>query len=469
MIDKVIVFTYLFFVLFIGIFNRSKSQTFSGYAAPKNIKFGKITLMATIFATSVGGGTVFGLSEKVFSENFTFIYALSLAAIIDIIVAKFISFKLTKYNQNNITSGDVIEKFYGVRGKIIFGIASSIVSFGYVAVQISVGGTVLQYLLETSYFQSVLLSYLGLLIYTSIGGIQSVIITNIIQSGAIILTVPIIGIIGLKEIGTDFFAYIPKEKYEITFSSMINIITIGISFGVSGLYPAFIQRILISRNQSNTRKSIYIKSVIYIIFLFFIGLNGLVAYYNFPNLEPSVVMCKTIDLILPSGIRGLVIVGLISATMSTADSELNVTSISIVNDLIKPIFNIKNERTLKIVAQFATIGLGTISIVLALNYRDVIELCLFAAAFWAPVSFVPIAFCVYDKKITENQFVFSSIFSIFIVIIWEFYYSKFYYEMMIKSVLIGTLVNFILFISFYMYNKFTAIKNINNEHRNIIR
>ena len=217
MIDQVIVCTYLFFILFIGILNRSKSQTFSGYALPKNIKFGKITLMATIFATSVGGGTVFGLSEKVFAGDFVYVYALSLAGIIDIIVAKFISFKLTKYNQNNITSGDIIEKFYGSAGKIIFGIASSIVSFGYVAVQISVGGTVFQYLLEISYLNGVLLSYVGLILYASIGGIQSIIITNIIQFVAIMLTVPAIGIIGLEQVGvSSFFSYIPKEKYEIT-------------------------------------------------------------------------------------------------------------------------------------------------------------------------------------------------------------------------------------------------------------
>lgn len=459
MIDNVIVVAYLFLVLVIGILNRSKSQTFSGYAAPKNIKFGKMTLAATIFATSVGGGTVFGLSEKVFNENFTFIYAICLAAIIDVIFAKFISFKLTKFHQNNITAGDIIERFYGSDGKIIFGIAASIVSFGYFAVQINVGGKVLHYLLDISYLNGVLFSYLGLVLYTSLGGIQSVVITNIIQSVAIILTVPAIGIIGFRDIGIDnFFSYIPKEKYEITFESILNILSIGMSFGVAGLYPTFIQRTLISKSQSNTQKSIYIKSVIYIIFLFFIGLNGLIAYYNFPNLEPSAVMCKTIDLILPTGIRGLVIIGIISATMSTADSELNITTISIVNDIIKPVFQVKDEKILKLVAQVATVLLGTISIILAINYNDIIDLSLFAAAFWAPISLIPICFAVYEKQITRNQFLFSSLMSMCVVIIWEFHYSKVYNDFIVKSVLVGVAFNFILFTSFYMYNKFASIK-----------
>ena len=68
MIDLLIVALYLISLLIVGIYTRSRKAGFKGFTLVKDedYKHGKLILVATIFASSIGGGTTFGISEMFF-------------------------------------------------------------------------------------------------------------------------------------------------------------------------------------------------------------------------------------------------------------------------------------------------------------------------------------------------------------------------------------------------------------------
>jgi len=446
-IDNIIVFIYLISILVIGIYYRAKHSSFKNYAnVESSAKNSKLLLIATIFASSVGGATTFGITEKAFSGHIYYAYALILTIPIDILIAIYIVPLITKhYGAESI--GDILSTYYGNTGRFIGGVSSVIVSVGFLAAQISVSGYIFQYILEINHIEGVILSYSIVLIYTTIGGLQSIVFTNLLQFFAMIIAIPIITFIGLSKIGfADFINNLPTENTSFDHTNLLSYtIAAALSFSVMNLYPTFIQRALINKNSSQTTKAIYAKSVIYFLFLICITLNGLIAYKLYPSQPSNLVLPYLINQIIPPLIQGFVISGLLAAVMSTADSDLNVTSIALVKDIINPIFKVKNQQKLLLIARIINVVIGSFAIIVALKFNNVIDLVVFFTGFWGPVILVPLITTLFNIRIPKKIMLLSSISGGATFLLWE-YYSLYLKYFNLKGVFIGTIVSLVIFI-----------------------
>lgn len=442
-IDNIIVSIYLISILLIGIYNRAKHSSFKNYANVEGkLQNSKLLLIATIFASSVGGATTFGITEKAFLGHTYYAYALILTIPIDILIAIYIVPLITKhYGAESV--GDILSTYYGNLGRFIAGVSSVIVSVGFLAVQISVSGYIFQYILEINYIEGVILSYSIVLIYTTIGGLQSIVFTNILQFFAMIIAIPIITFIGISKIGsTNFINNLVLENVNNFDQSNIFSYTIAaaLSFSVMNLYPTFIQRALINKNPRQTTKAIYAKSVIYLFFLICVTLNGIIAFKLYPHQPSSLVLPYLINQIIPPLIQGVVISGLLAAVMSTADSDLNVTSIALVKDIINPILKVKNQQKLLLIARIINILIGSLAIVAALKFSNVIDLVVFFTGFWGPVILVPLVTTLFSIRVPKLIMVLSSLSGALSFLLWEhFTLSLQYFNL--RGVFIGTMVS----------------------------
>lgn len=457
MIDLFIVASYLILLLLIGIYTRSRKSGFKAFALIKGKDYthSKLILVATIFASTIGGGTTFGISEKAFATNVAHSYALLLAIPIDILIAKYIIPKLIKHHGAE-SIGDIMFEYYGNIGRTIGGFAALLVSVGLVAAQISVSARIFEYILQIDYIQGIIISYSVIIIYTTIGGFRSVLFTNQIQFFAMLIAIPVISIFGLYQIGvSEFIQKIPPEKFVILGNNDLiqGTISAFLGFAVMNMFPTFIQRSLIDKDSSQTTKAIYLKSLLYAIFLVFVTINGLVAFVLYPEIKPSLALPYLIDHIIPVGIQGIVIVGLLAAVMSTADSDLNVTSITLVKDFFKPIFGLSNQSRMLAIARITNILVGSLAILIALWFNSIVDLVIFISGFWGPIILVPLIFGLYDITIPKSAMVFTSFSGISAFLLWEYFMSTTYG---LKSVFIGTAVSFIVFIVFII---FVTLKN----------
>lgn len=451
MIDILIVASYLVLLLSIGIYKRSGRDSFKAFSTirDKYAKDNKLLLVATIFATSIGGGAAFGISEKTFAGNIAYSYALFLTIPIDLLIAKHLIPRLIKHYGAQ-TVGDIMFTYYGTVGRIIGGFAALIVCIGLIAAQISVSGRIFQYILQIDYIEGVIISYGVVIIYTTIGGLRSVLFTNLLQFFAILVAIPIVSIVGLYKIGImEFIKQIPTEKI-VAYNDadfIKTIIAAFLGFTVMNLFPTYIQRVLINKNTEETKKAIYIKSVIYVGFLSLVTVNGLLSFVLCPEATANIALPYLIDHIIPTGLQGIVVVGLLAAVMSTADSDLNVTSITLVKDFMQPMFKLSDEQRMLTIARITNIIIGGLSILIALFFNSVIDLVIFIAGFWGPIILVPLVLGLYNITISKFGMAFSSLCGIVSFVLWEYFVSS---PVDLKGVFIGTFVNFVIFMGFYV-------------------
>ena len=450
-IDNIILTLYLLILLIVGVLKRLPLTKFSDYST-SNVAYSKLIIVATLFSTSVGGGTVFGLSEKAFSSDMSYTYGLLLSIPIDIVISIFIVPKMEKY-QGFLSIGDIMHGNYGLVGRIIIGVAALFFTLGFLGAQIGVSSYIFEYMFKVGKIKAIIFSYSIVIIYTIFGGIHSILFTNLLQFFAIILTLPIITIVGFITVykqGIDII--IPVSKYAITSGNMLNdTILCWLTFSCICLHPPLIQRIFISKDSKQFQKSILIKISIYTIFIILITLNGLLSYIFFPEINSIFALPEMVNKIFPQGIRGLIMIGFLAASISTADADLNLSAVTVTNDIIKPIFNLANQKLLLIIAQIITVIIATSSIYFVLQFKNVIDLVIFIANFWAPVALVPIIASIYDVVIEKKQFVITIFASILITIIAFLNNTG-------MSVFIGTSTNALFFILFYKYN--AKIKNL---------
>ncbi|GAB4170043.1 MAG: sodium:solute symporter family protein [Rickettsiaceae bacterium] len=449
MIDIIIVFSYLIILPVISIVKRRTGKSFKTFSRiTKKLKGNKLILVATIFASAIGGGTAFGVAEKAFSEDVAHTYGLMLAIPIDLAIAVFIVPRLIKhYGAESV--GDIMFTYYGSAGRYIGGFSAILVSVGLLAAQISVSGRIFEYILQLDYITCVIFSYGIIVLYTTIGGLQSILFTNQLQFFAIVIAIPTVSFFGLQQIGlVNFIDSIPLEKVSFSHSaSLINTtISAALGFAVINLLPTFIQRALINEDSKTTQTAIYIKSAIYFFFLIFVTLNGLIAYIKFPEVKASLALPYLIDHIIPTGIQGIVVVGLLAAVMSTADSDLNVTSVTLVKDFFSPLFKIKEQTKMLHLARVTNVFIGSLAILIALLFSKVVDLVIFIAGFWGPIVLIPMVFALFGITTSKKGFIFSCLCGAVSFLLWS---SLFETQTGLKGVFVGTMVNLSVFLLSY--------------------
>lgn len=449
MIDNITVAAYFIIVLFVALYKKSNATSLKQYASvDQKYRNNKFMLVATIFATAVGGGTMFGLAEKAFVGTLAFSYALLLTVIFDILIAICIVPKLSQH-YGATSMGDIMAKYYGQVGRVVTGVAALLISVGYLAAQISVSGKIFQYILDVSLIEGVVISYVVVIIYTTIGGLQSVVLANSLQFVVMLCSVPLISIIGINEIGFENFCnLIPSEKVSLADPDLLqSTLLIALSFSVMGFYPSFIQRALINRKAETVRSAILIKSSVYVVFVGFVSVNGLIAYVKYDSYDAAMAIPHLIDQLMPIGLKGFVVVGLLAAVMSTADSDLNIASISIVQDILQPIIG-KSQKTLVQIARMTTILIGSISIILALRFNNAVDLVIFSAGLWAPMVSVSMIAAFFGYVIRRRYFLFVSIIGAGSFVWW----CK-YGNINLNGVFVGVVMSLISFIFFAIFTK----------------
>jgi SSS family solute:Na+ symporter len=441
MLDNLVVAIYLIVALLIGIYYRSKSNSLHGYGSMASSSTNTFILVATIFATAVGGGTTFGLSEKAFSHNLSYSYALILTVPVDLLIAFYLVPKVTKH-YGAVSVGDIMGKFYGNTGRVITGIAATLISVGYLAAQVNVSGRIFQSILGIDHIQGIFLSFTIVTIYTAVGGLRSVVFVSILQFIAMILAIPLVTFVGGYDLYTQgLIAAIPSAKYALEGDLVKETLAIALGFSVMGFYPSYIQKILINKNASTVKSAVVIKSVVYVLFIICVSINGLIAFVMDPTQTSALAIPYMLDQILPLGLKGFVVVGILSSVMSTADSDLSIASMSIVNDILKPLTDIQNEYTLLILAKVTTLVLGCFSIGLALIFHNAVDLVIFAAGFWGPMVLVQVVAGLFGIIGTQRTFITTSMVGTISFVLWE-YYSPI---AAFKGVFVGTAASLICF------------------------
>jgi SSS family solute:Na+ symporter len=455
MIDQIIVITYLTLILLIGIIAGRKEndmETFS--VAGRNMPF--FLVFATIAATFIYQDTTIGNAEKVFLFGIYNIFALFGFSLKEILIAKFIAPQMT-YHTDCLTVGDIMGKHYGKLAKILTGILSLIVSTLILSVQITVIGYLLNIFFNIEILYGVIFGASLIVTYSAIGGLKSIMYTHLLQFIMIAISIPLILYFGVTQLDgwANIISVIPNKNLDILGNlSMIAFVSLFLSFMLGeALLPPYVQRLLSSKEPKTVSQAVLLNGFFSLLIFITTGLIGLVAYALFPSMEATEAIPLIIMTLLPIGIKGIVITGIIAITLSSADTFLNSAAVSVTNDILKPIFFDSKAVGSIWTARIFTVLIGIIAAVLSLYINNIVDVLLYSYILWTPIILVPLIYAIHKINASKEHFYQSALAGIIGVSVWSYVLQN---PFEINGLLIGFLASLITFVTLNLTDKKTS-------------
>ncbi len=457
-LDISIVATYMIGVLFLGVYRSFKTKTVAEYAIGSK-KFSLPILVATITATALGASTTIGLAEKGFTLGIVFIAIFLGDVISKLTISKYIACQFDKFS-GMISVGEIMRSFYGKQGQIITGIGGTLLSIGYVAAQISATGFIFEYFLNIPYVYGAFIGVGVTIVYSALGGIRGVALTDVVQFAVLIIAIPVVLNIAISTFPSwqDLIDDIPAERFDFFPSGTpaINYISLFIIFCLPILSPAMVQRLLMAKNAKEARLSMKVSAFVEIPFIIIAGSIGIVAYAINSHVSPHIALPHLINTMLPLGVKGLAVAGILAVIMSSADSYLNAAGITFVHDVIKPLrkrfLSEKHELHLNMVI---TMLLGFSTLFISLYLKNVVDIIVHFFNFWGPVVLVPLVAGILGFTISKKQFFICAFSGFFTFVTWTLFDLKSFF--VVDHTLPALMANFGLFFYFLLKKNKTLL------------
>lgn len=392
--DLFIVLVYFGLVLFVGIRFGRKNETLEGYVAGER-KVPWIAVLGSLTATEISAATFLGTPGVGFASNLGYLQ-MSIGSLLGRFVIAFL-FLTAFYRVRYLSIYQYLaDRFGGVSHytATIFFLMSRVLAS---AVRLMIASTGLHVILGIPFAPAMIGFALLCLIYTGIGGIRAVIWTDCVQAivfiGAAVTMFFVLqdlaGWGNILEIArqTDHLKTFHWAPEAGIFTDS-NWVVIAVFFGFittlasMGTDHDLTQRMLTCEKVGQARRSIILNGFISLpvagLFLM-IGV-GLFAYYQqigeagLPMrlsgesmvVDSDKVFPHFISTVLPAGLKGLLLCGILAAAMSSLDSAMAALSSSVVVDLYRPFMKNPDDtrsqvRVARIFMAVAALLLGSVA------------------------------------------------------------------------------------------------------------
>jgi solute:Na+ symporter, SSS family len=377
----------------------------------------KLTLplfTATLVATWYGG--IFGVTEIAFDKGiYNFITQGFFWYISYIIFALFIVNKVSHYKA--VTLPDLIGKMFGPRSSFLSAIFNffNVLPIAYVIslgifLQLLFGGE-----LTTNMFVGVLI----VISYSLYGGFRAVVYSDLIQFFVMCIGVFLIFVLSISKFGgLDFLQQnLPIRYFQVTGGESISTTLVWGFIALSTLVdPNFYQRVFAASSPKAAKKGILISTLIWICFDICTTFGAMYAKAVIPDTESTGAYLTYAVQLLPSGVRGFVLAGILATILSTLDSYLFLAGTTFTFDLAP-----KKYKGKIMLHHIGIISVGLISIIMATLFRGDIKLVWKTlGSYSASCLLLPVILgYIFPNKIKDNQFVFASLLGVIFTSYWR--------------------------------------------------
>ncbi len=357
-IDLAIIAIYLVGIVIVGIWASGgfKKQTSNSYfLAGRSLGWGVVG--ASLFASNISTVHIVGFAESGFvsglSDGIFEWMAIPCLVFLGIFIAPFY------FRRKISTIPEYFEKRFDGSSRtfmVIFAILTALLM--HIGISLYAGATIMKEFFGLDQLWGVLLISLLTALYTILGGLKAVAVTESIQSvlllgGSILITV--FGLYMLPDVGINSFAEFKSNIQEGSLSMLrtdavveetggIPWYAVLLGYPVIGIWYWFtdqtiVQRALGSKSERDARLGPMFTALLKFAPVFFMLLPGLLAYVLFKDSIDASGSGQTYSILvrelLPTGLIGLVIASLLAALMSSVAAALNSSSTLVSIDIIK--------------------------------------------------------------------------------------------------------------------------------------
>ncbi len=366
--------------------NRKQTTLTELVLANRSLGFGLLVL--TWFATQYSGNAFSGIPGQTVRDGLALIMSVTFGVAL---VAGFMLFAPSLYRlsraEHFITPTDFLAHRFGNGVLNYVSVAVFVAALtNFLLAQLMALGVAFDALSggETPYWIAVVIGGAVIAAYTTMGGMRAVAWTDTVQGLLMIVGLVLIVVLIWREVGRPDAVvrtvnllhpeFVANPNWRMCFAWLSNVMLLG--FGAP-LYPQAIQRIYSARNLPALRSTLGTLAVVPLVVstaAVFIGATGVAV---FPQIDPATadrVTFRVLRYIVESNVALyypalVVMIAIVAATMSTADSCLLSLSSIVTKDVVARRRNLTHEQADKLVRPLAIAGVIIMIVAIGLAMR----------------------------------------------------------------------------------------------------
>ncbi len=336
----IIVVAYLLGMLVIGfVVGKLKIKDADDYMLAGR-RMGLFMIAFSLSANNIGGGSTTGLAGKAYTTWGMSAVWYVLAASIAMIPLAYFAPKIRKTMA--VTIPEVIGRRFGRFSAGFSAVLYVLALFCLTSSQVAASGSVVSVLTGIDTRLCMIIAGAVIILYTTFGGMIADQVSDLVQFIIILVGLAIATPFVIKGCGgwSTIASKLPAEQLDITKIGWVVIIGYIFNYFCTFLSgPEMISRFESAKDEKTAVRASLLSAVLMAAMSFFPTLMGLAALSvkdALGNPASGQAMMAVTEAYAPTIITGLVSAAIISATMSSADSNLLCMSTMIINDLYKP-------------------------------------------------------------------------------------------------------------------------------------
>ncbi len=430
--DLVIIIVYIIGILLVGLWSVRKSKMTSSnyFLAGRGIRW--LIVGAALFASNISTIHMVGLAASGYNEglvwgNFEWMAVFTLVLLGLIFAPYYFKTKIS-------TLPEFLEKRYGGSSRTFLafmGIFAAL--FIHLGMSLYAGAVVFESFFGINVYVSIVIISIVTAIYTVIGGLKAVMVTESVQTiilitGAILLT--LFGIFALPEHGINSLAAFKaavKDGQLNMLHSAGSIKALSPAGGNSGLtwyacflgYPVLgiwywctdqthVQRVLSARSIDDAQGGPLFAGVLKILPVFILILPGVIGYVLFRDKigsDANQALPVLLTSLLPAGLKGIVAAALLAALMSVVAAALNSSATLVAVDIVKRLRPATTDRQQVIIGRISAVFIMIIAMLWSTQggkFTSIFEAINKIAAAMAPPITTVFLLGVFSKRGTKE-------------------------------------------------------------------
>jgi SSS family solute:Na+ symporter len=351
-LDLVIIVGYLFGILAIGILSvRKMKLTSQGYfLAGRSLRWGMVG--AALFASNISTIHLVGLAASGYNEglvwgNFEWMATFTLI-LLGLVFAPF-------YFKSRIsTLPEFLERRYSPGSRMVLAFMAIVAAlFIHIGMSLYAGAAVFRQFFGIDVVTSIFIISLITAIYTVLGGLKAVVVTETIQTGILVLgavSVTVFAIFALPDQGihnlTQFKAAVKPDQLSMlqsTSSAGLAWYAVFLGYPILGIWywcsdQTIVQRVLGAKTQRDAQIGPLFAGLLKILPVFIMVFPGVIGYVLFKDIigtDSNQTLPVLISQLIPIGLKGLISAGLLAALMSTIAAALNSSATLVAVDIVR--------------------------------------------------------------------------------------------------------------------------------------
>jgi SSS family solute:Na+ symporter len=353
-------------------------------------------LVATLVSTYYGLDVLFGGAEVGYTEGVVgWFYYLRPYYLAIVLAAVLVAPRLKRHDF--LTLPDIAAHYYGRGTQVVIAAASFLYSLPLLAIMGI--GVLLDVVLGIPFVWGVILGAAVSVAYTVMGGLVADALTDTVQFTLMCVTLAVAAILTLDVQGglVAMERVLPPSYFEPTGSYPPWVLVV---FGLSALSvlvePAFYQRVFAAVSYRAVLAALLIGLVLWAAFDWVVTILGMAAAAGGIETDPRYALLTLVVDVLPAGLTGLFIAGVVATAMSTIDSYLLIAGGNLAYDLLRPLSRRElDDATILRLTRWMVLVAAGLSVLAALFFQSMVSAWIAMATALVGAALVPTLAALY--------------------------------------------------------------------------